>query len=74
MVNDKKIDVIKKVLMLDTEKELQVVLDVVTDAICRELDDDNKDRKDFAEWKAKNKKEAVEEIPFYKVWARKRPA
>ena len=50
--------------MLDTEKELQVVLDVVTDAICRELDDDNKDRKDFAEWKAKNKKEAVEEIPF----------
>tara|TARA_R110000824_G_scaffold283725_1_gene472118 strand:- start:152 stop:346 length:195 start_codon:yes stop_codon:yes gene_type:complete len=64
MVNDKKIDVIKKVLMLDTEKELQVVLDVVTDAICRELDDDNKDRKDFAEWKAKNKKEAVEEIPF----------
>ena len=49
MVNDKKIDVIKKVLMLDTEKELQVVLDVVTDAICRELDDDNKDRKDFAE-------------------------
>ena len=64
MVNDKKIDVIKKVLMLDTEKELQVVLDVVTDAICRELDDDNKDRKDFAEWKAKNKKEAGEEIPF----------
>ena len=64
MVNDKKIDVIKKVLMLDTEKELQVVLDVVTDAICRELDDDNKDRKDFAEWTAKNKKETVEEIPF----------
>jgi hypothetical protein len=64
MVNDKKIDVIKKVLMLDTEKELQVVLDVVTDAICRELDDDNKDRKDFAEWKAKNKKEVGEEIPF----------
>ena len=63
MVNDKKIDVIKKVLMLDTEKELQVVLDVVTDAICRELDDDNKDRKDFAEWKAKNKKEVGEEIP-----------
>ena len=64
MVNDKKIDVINKVLMLDTEKELQVVLDVVTDAICRELDDDNKDRKDFAEWKAKNKKEVGEEIPF----------
>ena len=64
MVNDKKIDVIKKVLMLDTEKELQVVLDVVTDAICRELDDDNKDRKDFAEWKAKNKKEVGEEIPI----------
>ena len=36
-MNNLKIDIVKKVLMLDTTKELQNVLDVVVNAISREL-------------------------------------
>jgi Flp pilus assembly protein TadG len=63
-MNTLKIDVIKKVLMLDTKQELQNVLDVVGNAISRELDQDDQNQKEFAEWKAKKKKDAEEEIPF----------
>ena len=62
-MNTLKIDVIKKVLMLDTKQELQNVLDVLGNAISRELDQDDKNQKEFAEWKAKKKKDA-EELPF----------
>ena len=47
-----KLDIIKKVMMLDTEKELQNVLGVVANSISRELDNDEKDQAEFAEWKA----------------------
>jgi surface antigen len=47
-----KLDIIKKVMMLDTRQELQNVLDVVGNSISRELDNDEKDQAEFAEWKA----------------------
>tara|TARA_B000000460_G_C21472402_1_gene373199 strand:+ start:125 stop:343 length:219 start_codon:yes stop_codon:yes gene_type:complete len=59
-----KIDVIKKVLMLDTKQELQNVLDVVGNAISRELEQDDKDQVEFKKWKESKKKEDTDEIPF----------
>ena len=50
-VEKTKLNIIKKVLMLNTDKELQVVLDVVSDAICREVDEDHKLEDEFQEWK-----------------------
>jgi hypothetical protein len=50
-MNSLKVDVIKKVLMLDTQQELQNVLDVVGNAISRELDQDDKDQVEFKKWK-----------------------
>ena len=46
-----KIDIIKKVLMLDTTQELQNVLDVVGNAISRELDADDREQAEFRKWK-----------------------
>ena len=51
-MNNLKIDLIKKVMMLDTRQELQNVLDVVANSISRELDNDEKDQKAFEQWKA----------------------
>ena len=51
-MNNLKIDVIKKVLMLDTQKELKKVLDFVGVSISKELDNDEKDQKAFEQWKA----------------------
>ena len=48
---ENKIDIIKKVLMLDTQKEIRNVLEFVADAISRECDQDDLDQKHFAEWK-----------------------
>ncbi len=59
-----KIDVIKKVLMLDTKQEIQNVLDVVGNAISRELEQDDKDQVEFKKWKESKKKEDTDEIPF----------
>jgi len=59
-----KIDVIKKVLMLDTKQELQNVLDVVGNAISRELEQDDKDHVEFKKWKESKKTEDTDEIPF----------
>jgi Trp operon repressor len=62
-----KIDIIKKVLMLDTQHELQNVLDVVGEAISRELDQDDKEQVEFKKWKAevlKRKKEEDDKIRF----------
>ncbi len=47
-----KLDIIKKVMMLDTRLELQNVLNVVGNSISRELDKEDKDQAEFAEWKA----------------------
>ena len=59
-----KIDIIKKVLMLDTTKELQNVLDVVGNAISRELDADDKEQAEFRKWKEKKESEESDEIRF----------
>jgi surface antigen len=54
-----KIDIIKKVMMLDTRQELQNVLDVVGNSISRELDNDDKDQAEFAKWKAERGKNEI---------------
>ena len=59
-----KINIIKKVLMLDTKVELEKVLDFVGDCISRELDQDDKDQVEFKKWKESKKKEDTDEIPF----------
>jgi len=46
-----KIEVIKKVLMLDTMTELQNVRECVSDAISRECDLDDKEQEEFKKWK-----------------------
>ena len=44
---ENKIDIIKKVLLLDTKKEIDSVLRFVADAISRECDQDELDKKTF---------------------------
>ena len=38
--------------MLDTKKELIKVRECISDAISNELDNDEKEQQEFAEWKA----------------------
>ena len=61
---EKKLDIIKQVTMINTSEWLEKIKKVVVDGICAECDQDTKDQKEFAEWKAKKKKEEEEEIPF----------
>ena len=58
-MNNLKIEVIKKLLMLDTKKELITIGEYISDAISRELASDDKDQVEFAKWKA-NKKNSEE--------------
>ena len=46
-----KLDIIKKVLMLSTTTQLDIVRDNVMDAISRECDQDDKDEQEFKKWK-----------------------
>ena len=64
MNNDKKIEIIKQLMMIDTAEWLKKIKTVVVDGICAENDQEVENQKEFAEWKAKKKKEAEEEIPF----------
>ncbi len=59
-----KIDIIKKVLLLDSKAELEKVYSFVNDAICRELDQDDKDKIEFKKWQEMKAKEVEDEIPF----------
>ena len=45
------IEIIKKVLMLSTKKELQDIRENVVDAISRECDQDDHDQEEFKKWK-----------------------
>ena len=45
------IEIIKKILMLSTKKELELVRDNVMDAIGRECDQDDHDQELFKQWK-----------------------
>jgi len=51
-MNNLKVEVIKKLLMLDTKKELIFVRECISEAISNELDNDEKDQKAFEQWKA----------------------
>jgi len=64
MNNDQKIEIIKQLMMIDTAEWLEKIKPLVIEGICAENDQDTKDQKEFAEWKAKKKKETEEEIPF----------
>jgi|TARA_R110002012_G_scaffold260099_1_gene441765 hypothetical protein len=46
-----KLDIIEKVLMLSTNKELQDIRENVRDAISRECDLDNQEQEEFKKWK-----------------------
>ena len=46
-----KIEIIKKVLMLDTKAELQAVRENVSDAISREFDKEDQEEQEFKKWK-----------------------
>ena len=46
-----KLEIIKKVLMLSTKTELDIIRDNVMDAISRECYQDDKDEQEFKKWK-----------------------
>ena len=50
-IENNKIKLIIKVLMLDNQKEVDIVLEIVNDAISRESDQDELDKKTFEQWK-----------------------
>ena len=50
-MENKKLEIIKKVLMLSTRTQLDTVRDNVMDAISRECDQDHKDEQEFKKWK-----------------------
>ena len=55
-MENNKIKLIKKVLMLDTQKEVDNVLEFVSDAISRECDQNDLDQKHFVVWKKEREK------------------
>ena len=61
-----KINIIKKVLLLDSKAELEKVYSFVNEAICRELDKDDKEQVEFKKWKEMKAKERedADEIHF----------
>ena len=46
-----KLDIIEKVLMLNSKTELDTVRENVRDAISRECDQDDHDQEEFKKWK-----------------------
>ena len=63
-MNNLKVEVIKKLLMLDTQKELIKVRECISDGISNELDQDDRDQVEFKKWKESKQKEDTDEIPF----------
>jgi len=47
-----KLEIIRKTMMLDTLEELKLVKEYVSDAICREMDKEDKEQDEFKKWKA----------------------
>ena len=47
-----KLEIIRKIMMLDTKEELKLVKEYVSDAICREMDKEDKEQDEFKKWKA----------------------
>jgi hypothetical protein len=48
-----KLDIIRKLMMITTNHELQDISEFVSNAISRECDEDDKDQEEFAKWKKK---------------------
>jgi len=46
-----KLDIIRKVLMLTSKTEIDIVRENVRDAISRECDQDDHDQEEFKKWK-----------------------
>ena len=46
-----KLDIIEKVLMLNSKTELDIVRESVRDAISRECDEDDREQEEFKKWK-----------------------
>ena len=46
-----KLDIIEKVLMLNSKTELDIVRESVRDAISRECDEDDREQEEFQKWK-----------------------
>ena len=61
MNNDKKIEIIKQLLMIDTAEWLEKIKTVVVDGICAESEQDTKDKEEYKKWKD-NKQQP--ELPF----------
>ena len=49
-----KLDIIRRVMMVETKEELQIINDHVRDAISRECELQDKEQEEFEKWK-KNK-------------------
>ena len=47
-----KLDIIRKLMMITTNHELQDINQFVSNAISRECDEDDKDQAEFKKWKA----------------------
>ena len=63
MNNDKKLEIIRQLLMIDTAEWLEKIKKVVVDGICAESEQDTKDHEDYKKWK-EEKKEEQPELPF----------
>jgi vacuolar-type H+-ATPase subunit I/STV1 len=49
-----KLEIINKVLMLTSNKEIKDVKEYVQEAVYREIDEDDKQQKEFKKWKEQN--------------------
>ena len=55
-----KLEIINKVLMLTSNKEIEDVKEYVQEAVYREIDEDDKQLKEFKKWKEQNGSEENE--------------
>ena len=49
-----KLEIINKLLMLTSNKEIENVKEYVQEAVYREIDEDDKQQKEFKKWKEQN--------------------
>ena len=59
MNNEKKLEIIRQLLMIETSEWLEKIKQVVVDGICAENDQDNKDKEAFAKWKEERGKDEI---------------
>tara|TARA_R100000750_G_C2251365_1_gene60203 strand:+ start:150 stop:329 length:180 start_codon:yes stop_codon:yes gene_type:complete len=49
-----KLEIINKLLMLTSNKEIENVKEYIQEAVYREIDEDDKQQKEFKKWKEQN--------------------